>query len=512
MRSRHLVGAAVGVFERRLLAALCLAAACNSASSAPQARDGSEEARDIGGLEVGAVGVALGHCDPDQTNSCPASSTCVQGGPLHFCGVTTKGGVCRVPGRESCGCSVNPNPCTTPGFDCLLPACCDFEGLCVTPAERAAVCAGPDRARFDCLGAGYAGVTGTADGGEADRAAGGTSGGGGAPGGGGASGSGGASGGGGAAGPLAFLPDELVYSVALSVTTAGVTRAMMLRNGTGDAVTISALRVEGADAASFVLEGAPSPPIVLPAAGNLPLTVRFLPAAAATVTTVYAARLSAANAAASIGAQAGLFGLAMNAANSEPSLDQVVRALGYAIDVGGTTTTLGTGAARIGDEIAAPRFVKAHAGVVSVQPVARYSPFETAPYGIYTGAIPDVTRTPLGAMSKGAADNVANRTLSPPLDAGAMTTFDPGAAAFGLYAESASNTASLGTDGRLYQEDALNADQGGVLPVHRLRVYPLKGRAGQALADAFFVACEEASNSDYQDYVFVVSNVAAAPN
>jgi hypothetical protein len=202
----------------------------------------------------------------------------------------------------------------------------------------------------------------------------------------------------------------------------------------------------------------------------------------------------------------------MNVTNTEPSLDQVVRTLGYAIDVGSKTTSLGTGAVRLGDEIAAPRFAKAHPGLVTVQPVARYSPFETAPYGTYTGTAPALTRTSLGAMSKGAADNLANRTLFPPLDAGAVTTFDPGAATFGVYAESAANTASLGADGRLYQEDALNDDQGGVLPVHRVRVYPLKNRAGQPVADTYLVACEEANNSDYQDYVFVVSNVAPRAN
>jgi hypothetical protein len=110
-------------------------------------------------------------------------------------------------------------------------------------------------------------------------------------------------------------------------------------------------------------------------------------------------------------------------------------------------------------------------------------------------------------MSKGPGDNVANRTLFPPLDAGAITAFDPGAAPFGLYAESASNTASLGADGRFYQEDALNDDQTGVLPIHRFRAYPLKNRAAQPVADAYLVVCEEASNSDYQDYVFVISNV-----
>jgi hypothetical protein len=31
-----------------------------------------------------------------------------------------------------------------------MPACCDFEGICVTPSERAAICARPEGAHFDC--------------------------------------------------------------------------------------------------------------------------------------------------------------------------------------------------------------------------------------------------------------------------------------------------------------------------------------------------------------------------
>jgi hypothetical protein len=115
-------------------------------------------------------------------------------------------------------------------------------------------------------------------------------------------------------------------------------------------------------------------------------------------------------------------------------------------------------------------------------------------------------------MSQGPADNVTNRTLFPAVDAGAMLTFDPESEAFGLFAESQSNTASIGSDARFYEEDSLNNDQGGVMPVHRFRAYPLKSRAGQALANSYLLACEEASNSDFQDYVFVITNVSPAPN
>jgi hypothetical protein len=31
-----------------------------------------------------------------------------------------------------------------------MPACCDYEGLCVTPGERAEICSRPEGAHFDC--------------------------------------------------------------------------------------------------------------------------------------------------------------------------------------------------------------------------------------------------------------------------------------------------------------------------------------------------------------------------
>lgn len=318
---------------------------------------------------------------------------------------------------------------------------------------------------------------------------------------------------GGARPGLSFTPADGIYSVALSITTTGVTKMLTLHNGGAASVMVTGLTVTGAQATRFMVDGGPTLPASVPANGDLPVPVKFLPPTSGG-TTVYSATLTAtASGATAAIATAGLYGLAMSTSNAEASLDQIVKTLGYNVNVGGTGLTLGTSSALIGDEIAAKRFVKA-AGAPSVgfQPMARYSPFEAANYGYYTGTTAAVERHPLGTMSKGPQDNVANRTLFPPLDAGAMLTFDPGTVSFGFFAESPSNASYLGTDARLYQEDALNNDQGGVLPVHRFRVYPLKNRAGQAVAGSFLVVCEEASNSDYQDYVFVLSNAAVSPN
>jgi hypothetical protein len=320
---------------------------------------------------------------------------------------------------------------------------------------------------------------------------------------------------GGRVGEVAFEPREAVYSVALSVTTAGVTESIGLRNTFGFPVTVSDIVVSGADGTAFILEEAPTVPSTISGGDLLEVSVRFQPPSDAP-TRVFSATLSATSSGegtADLTAVAGLHGLAMSTANAEATLDQVLSTLGIVADVGSTTLTLGTGSAPVGDELLVNRFVKANATQpVGLDVMARYSPMEAADYGYYTGVAPNIALHRLGTMSQGPVDNVANRTLFPPLDPGAMLTFDPGSEAFGLFAESQANVASLGADGRFYQEDALNDDQGDVAPVHRVRVFPLRSRSGEPVANSFLLVCEEASNSDYQDYVFAISNVTPAPD
>jgi hypothetical protein len=136
--------------------ALLIGAALASCDShAPTARDASVDAAPDAALDDAAPHAApaeaLGHCDPLAANPCLGGVECVEGCPYSARpGAGPRGGLCRVPGREQCGCGIIPDPCTTPGLDCLMPACCDDEGLCVTSQEKATICAGPDAFRFEC--------------------------------------------------------------------------------------------------------------------------------------------------------------------------------------------------------------------------------------------------------------------------------------------------------------------------------------------------------------------------
>jgi hypothetical protein len=99
---------------------------------------------------------------------CGAGSTCIEGCPSSAePSVGAVGGICSVPGRDTCGCGAVADPCDTPGTVCLMPACCDYEGICVTPTERAEICSRPESTHFDCSGldAGSGGAGGSGGGG-----------------------------------------------------------------------------------------------------------------------------------------------------------------------------------------------------------------------------------------------------------------------------------------------------------------------------------------------------------
>jgi hypothetical protein len=119
----------------------------DSGDGAAPADGGSDVSLDSGDANTGSP---FGHCAPTRRD-CPSGSFCVEGCPHGFGNnIPNQGGICSVPGRESCGCGAISQPCTTPGLHCLRPSCCDFPGLCVTVAEENAICAGPDAVRFAC--------------------------------------------------------------------------------------------------------------------------------------------------------------------------------------------------------------------------------------------------------------------------------------------------------------------------------------------------------------------------
>jgi hypothetical protein len=183
-----------------------------------------------------------------------------------------------------------------------------------------------------------------------------------------------------------------------------------------------------------------------------------------------------------------LFGLGTKGleGENEPFLKIVLQTLGYDVDVGGSGL-LSTTTPLVGSEVAAQRFKAKGATPIEILPVARYSPQEPIPYGYYRGS---------DEVEVGTIANDQYQALNPTTDAGSKLSFDPPVGEFGLYTVSETHST--------YTEDAKNAAN---QVKHAVRTYPLRDRAGAAIADAYLVCFEEAANGDYQDYVFTLKNV-----
>ncbi|WP_031427815.1 PKD domain-containing protein [Flavimarina sp. Hel_I_48] len=194
----------------------------------------------------------------------------------------------------------------------------------------------------------------------------------------------------------------------------------------------------------------------------------------------------------------GLFGLKKKGyeGTGEPALQDVVNALGIGLDIGWTTLANNTDPDPIADEIEVERWVKLNAETpVRITPVGRYSPAESLPFGWYTND-GEIFTQEIGVLQDGLANA---QTLYPPMESNeSSVNFDPRGDVFGFYVESRSF-------GRFnYTEDILN-ELSGV--AHRSRIYPNKDREGNIIPNSYLITFEDASNGDYQDYMFIMDNV-----
>jgi hypothetical protein len=364
-------------------------------------------------------------------------------------------------------------------------------------------------------------------------------------------GTGGSGAAGAGAGAVAFGADRVIVTGVRATTTPSATSSINLHNGGPTSVQVTGLAIAGtaqltlgpggtavtatsapiAGAALFQIVNPPGFPATLAPGMDLPVTVQQmttganLPAAPAnkdTGCTLLTASLTATSSSGS--AQASVYGLVLIQANYEATLGQILIALGYKLDVGQAQNNWNPNTSMMAvnlpgveagtDEVAAPHFVKAGTGSVTMTLVARFSPPGLLPYGWYP-SISATTLNTVGTMSMTTDAQTSDkaRMVGPPLQAGSATTFDPGSGAFGLWVFSDQKTEKYNEGGNVingdydYSQDALNTPA----DVHRFKSYPLRDASGAGQAQKYLVAVEEAGNGDYQDYVFVLSNVSPAP-
>lgn len=282
-------------------------------------------------------------------------------------------------------------------------------------------------------------------------------------------------------------PSELIFSAVKG--TSSEPRTITLKNVGTAPLELSALTFSGTDGALFAAMGL-TLPFTLEAGATQEITLAFTPDSAGTksasleVSTAGSGTLSL-----------DLYGLGSEGeqGSNEPTLKDVVETLGYSVDVGGSDLELGKIAASIGDEIMASFFERASEQPVELSVVARYGPNEVFPYGYFaSGEAPENDAPVLTEVGTIAAEDA--QQLLPPVASG-TTTFDPGREPFGIFGQAGGATQ--------YSVDDLNTGE----VTHAMRVYPLKDRSGRLVPDSYLIGLEEATNGDYQDVLFVLSNV-----
>lgn len=183
---------------------------------------------------------------------------------------------------------------------------------------------------------------------------------------------------------------------------------------------------------------------------------------------------------------------------NEPSLALVAEALGYQVDVGWTSLSNHCLPALQGDEIPYALFRKADPGrAIKMIPVARFSPDFELPFGYYVNTAEMPVKHQAGILAK-AGTYPEHQVLFPALADGGRA-FDPGNQPFGFFVSSPTHTA--------WSEDAWNMLQFPENAVHATRIYPLRTSTGHPLLNTYLVCFEEAQNGDYNDYVFLVTNI-----
>ncbi len=185
--------------------------------------------------------------------------------------------------------------------------------------------------------------------------------------------------------------------------------------------------------------------------------------------------------------------------NNEPPLADVVTTLGYAINLGWTDLANHVLPDLQGDELPPSLFQKIGPGKVYMTPVARYSPPFSLPFGYYTSLKDTIVKHQVGVL-EGSEIYPEHQTLYPALAQG-KNSFDPKDKLFGFYTTSPSHDA--------YSEDKWNAIWFKENVAHAARIYEVKNAEGSIISGQYLVCFEEASNGDYQDYVFLLENITA---
>jgi hypothetical protein len=295
---------------------------------------------------------------------------------------------------------------------------------------------------------------------------------------------------------LQLAPWDLAFSAGRGTGVA--TETVTARNLTDEPVTVRALPVLGDGAVPFELRNPPKLPAIVPPKGQLSVEVTFAPPASAALGVHRALLRFQTGPTPEDGPGTDLSALATvgRAGDHEPTLAEVVEALGYAVDVRsgrvagqGSVPAVAVPDHPDGDEVPVQLFTRAAPSVVALNPVARFSGDGPRPFGPYTVTAAGMAPQTLATLADG-----QHQTLNPELEPGGNASFDPGDAVFGLWVRAGKRT--------VYTEDRRNSGN----DKHAARVFPLHARGGAPIPNAYLVAFRDGGDDAFQDYVFVLWN------
>ena len=181
-------------------------------------------------------------------------------------------------------------------------------------------------------------------------------------------------------------------------------------------------------------------------------------------------------------------------AAKEPPLVEIVSRLGYK----------GTDITRFG-EITAPQFVKAGVGPVRTYPLAAFGLIKDLTAGWYSDPANGPNPPVFAPLWK--VEAKYNKQDKPPMAAGEVTDFEPGAAPFGLWVSTAGFEKEMVCTGDKY--NAAIKRFGGKA-VRKARVYAAVKSDYTPVPNTFIIGWEYSTNDDFQDIVTVVENVRVA--
>jgi hypothetical protein len=300
------------------------------------------------------------------------------------------------------------------------------------------------------------------------------------------------------------IGNRMVFSTVAAKTNPE--QSVSLKNAGSQSLNVTGLAISGPNAASFVLGSGQASSFEIPAGQTRSVRVKFTPSpgevhqAQLTITTDNA------------GAPPALVTLGgMNAVEfedvNEPSLQAIVDASGYAIDIDVTyesTNFISKSKEAVGDEVLVSYFNRADsAKPVELHPLANYSGRSTyakGPFGFNNKNSSAAANA--GYYFPGGSDIFGgqNQKMMPSISGGSVNWNNP-TETFGFRD---GNSGSI-----IFSDDKLNNPN----QFHNVRIYPAKTTSGGVVPNTYVVGVDLNNidccykNWDYQDYVFLMKNV-----